>query len=178
MQAKAMFQMWIHFWRKAIINWLLGWLQIYGFLDVNYIEDIQWFDVEYGIYFTSRTGFYFNIFKSAKHEWNMKKILSHKWNEIHIQRQKHWLSSLLYFHWFWACFFQILDTAHNTWCDVIITCYFYIVKIKLLIFSQCEITTFEDITFIQWIKLDIMRWKCNNTLHFALVKVHVLGIKP
>ena len=33
-----------------------------------YIEDIQWFDVDYGIYFMSETEV-FDIFMSAKHEW-------------------------------------------------------------------------------------------------------------
>ena len=32
----------------------------------KYIEDIQWFDVEYGIYFTSKTGFFFLYFHECK----------------------------------------------------------------------------------------------------------------
>ena len=66
----------------------LGQLEICGLLIVikltcynnEYIEDIQWFDVEYGNYLTSeRVFFNFYIFRSAKHNWKYYEILSHKW---------------------------------------------------------------------------------------------------
>ena len=48
----------------------------------KYIEDIQWFDVEYGIYLTSKTGFF--IFSRVP---NINEILSYDWNKFHIRRE-------------------------------------------------------------------------------------------
>ena len=49
----------------------------------KYTKDIQWFDVKYGIYFTSETEFliFLEVYGTSQ---NILKILSHEWNKFHI----------------------------------------------------------------------------------------------
>ena len=95
----------------------------------KYIEDIQWFDVEYGIYFTSKTGFI--IFSRVQ---NINEILSHDWNKFHIRRKIIEHSVYHIFFGMWTRFFQILDTACNTWRYR---------RHKSLLFSHSENNTFD-----------------------------------
>lgn len=55
--------------------------------------------------------------------------------KFHILRQTHWSLFIAFFSRFWTYFFQIFDTACNTWHDATIACYFH--TITHLIFSQC-----------------------------------------
>ena len=89
----------------------------------------QWFNVKYGIWFTSETEMLIFI-----------KILSHKWHKFHIQRQEHWIFCLLHCLWFFTCFFPIFDTACNIWRDSTIAFYFHTVELTLclLLFAHCE----------------------------------------
>ena len=61
----------------------------------KFFEDIQWFDIEYEIYFASEINFIFNV---QNIEFSIDYI----------------------FYGFWTCFFQILDTVCKTWRDVTI----------------------------------------------------------
>ena len=52
-------------------------------------ENIQWFDVEYGIYLIMivSKGYFFYIFTSTKHDTKYKQILSNAGDKFHIQSQ-------------------------------------------------------------------------------------------
>ena len=105
----------------------------------KYIEDIQWFDVEYGLYFTSKTGFF--IFSRVQ---NINETLSHDWNKFHIRRKIIELSVYESFiGGIWTGFFRIIDTACNTWRYVTKAFYFHTVEIKHLIFSTYKNKTFD-----------------------------------
>ena len=76
-----------------------------------YIEDIQWFDVEYGIYFTSKTGFL--ILVQSTREIITKSGLMSKINSIFKVKALNFLSITfsfyyIFFKFFSTCFSQIL----------------------------------------------------------------------
>ena len=112
----------------------------------------------YWISITRQDSFYFIFSWKQRTNENIKKILSHSWNnEFHIQHLKHTVFWLLHFLCFKCnvCLFQILDNACNTWCDVTIV-YFHTVNFcEFCHFHNVKITACEDMTFIQWIKPSI-----------------------
>ena len=77
-------------------------------------------DVEYGIYITSETGFFFIFSREQSTNENMKKIfLTSEINSIFN------VICLLHFLWILNTFLQILDTACITRRDVTIAGYLY-----------------------------------------------------
>ena len=60
----------IHFSDDKILITLIA---FHSLVHVPTIEDIQGFDIEYGIYFTNETAFLKNILMSEKHSENNKK---------------------------------------------------------------------------------------------------------
>ena len=126
------------------MQWIRYFCNLQALSKIKIIEDIQWFDVKYGIYFTSK---------------KYLKILPYSWKKFYIQEKAlNFLFITISFvlHSFYFCL--ILDTECNTWRDA---CYIHNVKI----------TACEDITFIQWIKSGIYDWTWNKIVYmlFELV---------
>ena len=100
-------------------------------------EDIQWFDVEYGIYCTSETGFFkFSRLRGASENIRLS-CLTSEMNSVFIVK----LLNVLFITF--SLVFQILhtSTACKTRRDVTIVCNFHTfhtVKITLCIFSHWE----------------------------------------
>ena len=86
----------------------------------KFFEDIQWFDIEYEIYFASEINFIFNV---QNIEFSIDYI----------------------FYGFWTSFFQILDTVCKTWRDVTIA-YF---TLHIWHFYSAKVTDYEDIMFVR-----------------------------
>ena len=97
-----------------------------------WIEDIQCFDIEYGIYFTTETGFFiFTRVRSASKNRRKKPRLSREINSIFSVKS-------INFYNLYTCLFQILNATCKTWRDVTVAYYFHTVKVNFLIFSQLE----------------------------------------
>ena len=71
---------------------------------------------------------YFHENKAQVKVWNKNCLTSE--NQFHIECEKHWIFCFYIFFGSAAGFFQILDTAYNTWCVVTID-------------SHCENNTFD-----------------------------------
>ena len=122
--------------------------QWFIFAMINRGYSNQWFDIEYGIYFMSETRFF--IFSQVQNPvsrdiFNLKRIFS-------------------------VVFYQIFDTASNTWHDVISACYFHIVKITLLIFSQRERNRLWRYNFYSMDKTQY--FKAENVINIHIFSKH------
>ena len=100
------------------------------------ILDIQWFDVECGIYFTSETGFFiFSRVQSTSEIMEKKNCLSSEINSIFSVKSIEFSVYYIFFGLL-TCFFQILDTACNAGRDATKTCYFHTENIILICYCE------------------------------------------
>ena len=124
-----------------------------------YIEDIQWFDVEYGIYFTSETWYFiFSRVRNTRENVFLKTCLTIEINSILNVKTLNFL--FIYYisfgFLFKTCFFLTHRhcTQHMAWRHNHLL---FNVKID-------KITFCEDITSIQWTNPVFYDWKYNNSL--------------
>ena len=127
----------------------------------------SWFDVEYGIYFTTETGFYIFILVRGTGENISKSCLTSEINSIF--NVNHWIFCLLHFLWF-----------SNMYLPNLRQCMQYMIwRHNSLLFSQCEnntlwyfhsviITACERYHFHSGLNPEFHCWKFNKNKYFRL----------
>ena len=124
------------------------------------------------ISYLSQEVFYTCIFASAKH-----KILTHKWNKIHIQCQKHWIFCLLHFLWSLNMFLSNLTTLHAIHDTSHNRLLFSHYENNTWYFHSVRITPSQDITFMQWINQIFHDWKCNKEVSRISISINNIKLK-